>query len=68
MKNAVKLDFTGTVGQYPKNNEENDVSLGQALNLDYTLSPGQNFRIKEKWIQYGDRMNITVGANYEVYF
>lgn len=68
MKNAVKLDFTGTVGQYPKNNEENDVSLGQALNLDYTLSPGQNFRIKEKLIQYGDRMNITVGANYEVYF
>lgn len=68
LKNTLKLDVTGTVGQYPKTNEENDLSLGQAVNVDFMLTPNQNFRLKEKWIQYGDRKNVLLGANYEVYF
>lgn len=67
-KNTIKVDLTGTVGQYPESNEKNDISLGQSFNVDYTLGAGQNFRIKEKWIQYGNRKNILVGANYELYF
>lgn len=67
-KNTIKLDVTGTVGQYPETNEKNDISLGEAVNVDYLLGPGQNLRLREKIVQYGKRMNILVGANYELYF
>lgn len=68
MNNTVKLDVTGTVGQYPESNEKNDISVGESIHLDYLLGPGQNLRLKQKWIQYGKRMNLLAGASYELYF
>jgi hypothetical protein len=67
-KNRIRLDASGTVGQYPESNEKNDLSLGQSINVDYALTPGQNLRLREKWVQYGNRKNILVGANYELFF
>ncbi len=67
-KNALKLDVMGTIGQYPRNNEKNDVSMGQAVTMDYTIAPGQTLRIREKWMQYGDQQSVLLGANYELYF
>lgn len=68
MNNTIKLDVMGMVGQYPESNEKNDISVGESINIDYLLSPGQSFRLKQKWIQYGKRMNLLAGANYELYF
>ncbi|HLP40816.1 MAG TPA: hypothetical protein VK465_04860 [Fibrobacteria bacterium] len=65
---TMRLDLTGIVGQYPESNTRNDLSLGQIVNVDYLVGPNQNLRLREKWTQYGNRMNILVGANYERYF
>ena len=68
LDNSVKLDLSGTVGQYPETNEKNDVSVGVAANVEYVLGPQQTFRLREKLIQYGDRRHLMVGANYELFF
>jgi hypothetical protein len=68
LENKVRLDFSGSVGQYPENNEKNDLSLGAAANVEYVLGPQQTFRLREKLIQYGDRRHLMVGADYELFF
>lgn len=66
--NQVRLDATVMVGQYPVSNDENDLSVGEGVNADYLLTPQQTFQLRERWIQYGDRKNVLVGANYEMFF
>jgi hypothetical protein len=66
--NQVKLDATVMVGQYPISNDENDLSVGEGLTADYLLTSNQTFQLRERWIQYGDRKNVLVGANYELFF
>jgi hypothetical protein len=68
LENRVKLDLSGSVGQYPETNEKNDVSLGLAANVEYVLTAEQTFRLREKLIQYGNRRHLMVGANYELFF
>jgi hypothetical protein len=68
LEDRVKVDFSGTVGQYPKTNEVNDVSIGAAADVEYVLGPQQSFRLREKFLHYGDRRHLLVGANYELYF
>jgi hypothetical protein len=68
LDDRVKVDFSGTVGQYPKTNEVNDLSLGAAADVLYVLGPQQNFRLRERVLQYGDRRHLLVGANYEMFF
>lgn len=67
-QNTVKLDLSTTVGQYPESNDKNDVTLGAAANVQYVLGPQQTFNVREKWIQYGNKRNLLVGANYEMFF
>jgi hypothetical protein len=68
LENRVKVDVSGTVGQYPESNEKNDLSLGAQANVEYVLGPTQTFRLRERVIQYGKRRHIMVGANYELFF
>ncbi len=68
LENRVKVDVSGTVGQYPESNEKNDLSLGVQANVEYVLGPSQTFRLRERVIQYGKRRHIMVGANYEMFF
>ena len=68
LDNAIKLDLSGTVGQYPESNTKNDVSLGAAASVEYVLGPQQTFRLRERWSQYGQRRNLLVGANFEMFF
>ncbi len=64
----VKVDLSGTVGQYPESNDKNDVSFGLGANVEYVLGPQQTFRLREKMVQYGKRRHLLVGANYELFF
>jgi hypothetical protein len=64
----VKVDLSGTVGQYPETNDKNDLSLGASANVDYLLTQQQTFRLREKLVQYGNRRHLLVGANYELFF
>jgi hypothetical protein len=68
LENTVRLDLSSTVGQYPESNEKNDLSLGAAASVEYVLGPRQTFRLRERWIQYGKRRSLLVGANYEMFF
>lgn len=68
LDNTVRLDLSGSVGQYPESNEKNDVSVGAAANVEYVLGPTQTFRLREKLVQYGKRRHLMVGANYELFF
>ncbi len=68
LENTVKLDLAATVGQYPLSNTQNDLSLGAGANVEYVLGPQQTFNLREKWIRYGSRQNLLVGANYELFF
>ncbi len=68
LENTVRLDVSGSVGQYPETNDKNDLSLGVAANVEYVLGPQQTFRLREKLIQYGNRRHLMVGANYELFF
>jgi hypothetical protein len=68
LANTVKLDLSATVGQYPESNDKNDLSLGAAASVEYVLGPQQTFQLRERWIQYGNRRNLLVGANYEMFF
>ena len=68
LDNTVRLDLSGSVGQYPESNEKNDVSVGAAANVEYVLGPTQTFRLREKLVQYGKRRHLLVGANYELFF
>lgn len=68
LDDRVKLDLSGTVGQYPKTNTVNDVSIGAAADVVYVLGPQQTFRLREKFLNYGDRRHLLVGANYELFF
>lgn len=64
----VKVDLSGTVGEYPESNDKNDLSVGMAANVEYVLGPQQTFRLREKLVQYGKRRHLMVGANYELFF
>jgi hypothetical protein len=64
----VKLDLSGTLGEYPESNDKNDLSVGVAANMEYVLGPQQTFRLREKMVQYGKRRHLMVGANYELFF
>jgi hypothetical protein len=64
----VKVDISGSVGQYPKTNDVNDVSIGAAADVVYALGPQQTFRLREKFLKYGERRHLLVGANYELFF
>jgi hypothetical protein len=68
LENRVKLDLSGSVGQYPESNDKNDLSIGAAANVEYVLGPQQTFRLREKLVQYGTRRHLLVGANYELFF
>jgi hypothetical protein len=68
LENKVRLDLSGSVGQYPETNDKNDVSLGAAVNVEYVLGPQQTFRLRERLIQYGSRRHLMVGADYELFF
>ena len=65
---TVNLDLSSTVGQYPESNEKNDLTVGAAANVEYVLGPQQTFRLRERWTQYGNKRNLLVGANYELFF
>lgn len=67
-EDRVKVDLACTVGQYPVDNERNDLSVGASSTVDYMLGPQQTFRLRERLLQYGDRRHLTVGANYELFF
>ena len=68
LEDRVKVDLSGTVGQYPKTNEVNDLTMGGAADIEYVLGPQQTFRLQEKLLQYGDRRHLLVGASYELFF
>ncbi len=68
LENTVRLDLSSTIGQYPESNKKNDLSLGAAAAVEYVLGPQQTFRIRERWIQYGKRRSLLLGANYEMFF
>jgi hypothetical protein len=68
LDDRVKVDLSGSVGQYPKTNEVNDVSIGATADVEYVLGPQQSFRLREKFLHYGDRRHLLVGANYELFF
>jgi hypothetical protein len=68
LDNTVRLDLSGSVGQYPESNVKNDLSVGAAANVEYVLGPTQTFRLREKLVQYGKRRHLLVGANYELFF
>ena len=64
----VKVDLSGTVGEYPESNKKNDLSVGVGASVEYVLGPQQTFRLREKMVQYGKRRHLMVGANYELFF
>jgi len=64
----MRMDCDLIVGQYPKTVSENDLSLGENLTVVLRMGGDQSVRLREKWIQYGDRASIIAGAYYEVFF
>ncbi len=64
----MRVDCDLIVGQYPKTVRENDLSLGENLTVVLRLGGDQSVRLREKWVQYGDRASIIAGAYYEVFF
>ena len=68
LEDRIKVDLSATVGQYPKTNEVNDLTMGGAADIEYVLGPQQTFRLREKLLQYGDRRHLLVGASYEMFF
>lgn len=63
-----KGDFGFQVGQYPESETKNDVFFGQNFGLDVRLTQTQTFRLREKWLQYGNRRNVSLGGFYELFF
>jgi hypothetical protein len=64
----VKGDFGVQIGQYPITIDENDLTVGETFSLELRFTPTQTARFTEKWIEYGDRRNVSVGGFYELYF
>jgi len=68
LNGRIKADCGLQVGQYPESLTRNDLLLGETFAMDLRFTPTQSARFTEKWIQYGERRNISVGGFYELYF
>ncbi len=64
----VKGDVSLQIGQYPESIDKNDIMAGETFTLDVRITATQTARFVEKWIQYGERKNVSVGGFYELYF
>jgi hypothetical protein len=68
LDSRVKGDFGIQIGQYPVTLDKNDLTVGESFSLELRFTPTQTARFTEKWIEYGDRRNVSVGGFYELYF
>jgi hypothetical protein len=68
IQGRIKGDVGIQIGQYPETVDKNDIMVGETVSLDFRITPTQTARCSEKWIQYGNRRNTSVGAFYEMYF
>jgi hypothetical protein len=68
LNGKVKGDVGVQIGQYPETLEKNDLMLGETFSLEIRFTPTQTARFVERWLQYGERRNVSVGGYYELYF
>lgn len=68
LNGKVKGDLGVQIGQYPETLTKNDLMLGETFSLEFRFTPTQTARFVEKWLQYGERRNVSVGGYYELYF
>jgi hypothetical protein len=67
-KNRIKLDVSFNLSQYPRNSQENDLSLGETISIAWHIRDSQVLRLRERYSRYGDRESIVAGGYYELYF
>lgn len=68
LRQRLRADVNLLVGQYPKTITENDLTVGESINLSLRIREDQSVNFRERWIAYGDRVSLTTGGYYEKFF